>query len=176
MRAMLKIKRHDKTRYVIVASAMVVVSFIVIAQLRHNSRASNNGRINSSNTQEETPANSDSEGDTGQRNNQKGTTPNADYTPPEGNSGITIAPSVSGNNVVVSTQLAGYSDGTCKLTATNGAKTNSQTADVIYAPSFSTCAGFVVPIDDLGHGTWNLTLDVTSGGITSTKTTTYEVR
>ncbi|HSX15558.1 MAG TPA: hypothetical protein VLF40_02100 [Candidatus Saccharimonadales bacterium] len=105
-----------------------------------------------------------------------GKTPaNTTYTPPTDNNGITITPRDSGDTVVIGTQLVGYSDGNCSLTVTNGAKTNTQTADVIYAPSYSICAGFTIAKSALGAGTWNISLAVTSGGNTTTKTATYEV-
>jgi len=105
----------------------------------------------------------------------KGSTPSTPYTPPANNNGITITPRTSGNSVIIGTKLVGYSDGTCTLTATNGSKTNTQTADVIYAPNYSTCAGFSIPKATLGPGTWNLTLSVSSGGNTTSKSTTYGV-
>lgn len=79
------------------------------------------------------------------------------------------------STVTVQTKLVGYSDGSCTLTATNGSKTFNQTAQVIYAPDFSTCAGFSVPVSQLGTGTWNVKLDVTSRGNTQSKTTNVEV-
>lgn len=105
----------------------------------------------------------------------KGSTPNTSYTPPVTNSGITLTPSISDNQVVITTKLVGYSDGTCSLTVTNGTRVNSQNADVIYAPSYSTCAGFTVPISDLGVGDWNIELSITSGGQSTSKAVTYRV-
>jgi len=80
------------------------------------------------------------------------------------------------NTVTVFTALKGYSDGSCVLTITNSGKTASQSADVIYQAEESICAGFSVPIDQLGSGTWTLKLSVTSDGLTNNKTIEYKVR
>jgi len=98
------------------------------------------------------------------------------YTTPTSSDNITVTATKSGSDqVVVSTKLAGYSDGSCSLHVSNGNKVNDQTAQVIYAPNFSTCAGFSVPISQLGSGTWSISLTVTSGGVTTTKNISYEV-
>lgn len=81
----------------------------------------------------------------------------------------------SNNNVTVFTKLTSYSNGSCQLTVTNGSKSHSQTAAVIYQPEFSSCAGFSVPIDAVGKGTWTIQLTATSGGTSETKTISQEV-
>ena len=80
------------------------------------------------------------------------------------------------NTVTVFTTLKGYSDGSCLLTITNGGKTINQSAAVIYQQEASICAGFSVPIDPLGKGTWTIDLAVTSNGTTVSKNIEYEVR
>lgn len=89
---------------------------------------------------------------------------------------ITLTASkTSDTSVTVYTQLKDYSDGICTLTVTNGSATNTQTAAVMYQPQYAICAGFSVPIDGLGTGTWSITLSVVSGGTTVDKTISYEV-
>jgi hypothetical protein len=99
------------------------------------------------------------------------------YNPPANSNGIelTIA-QPSAEQVVVTTKLIGYSDGICSLTATNGNKTNTQSARVIYQPEFSTCAGFTIPVTSLGTGNWTLNLSISAGGVTNQKTTTVKVK
>lgn len=98
------------------------------------------------------------------------------YTPPTDSDNITLtATQSSSDKITVLTKLKGYSDGTCSLSIVNGSKTYTQSASVIYQPEFSTCAGFSVPTASLGSGTWNLTLNVVSGGVTTQKSTTLEV-
>lgn len=80
------------------------------------------------------------------------------------------------NTVTVFTKLHGYSDGSCQLTVTNGPQANSQTAPIMYQPEFSSCAGFSVPIDSVGKGSWSIKLTATSKGTTDTKTISFEVK
>lgn len=98
------------------------------------------------------------------------------YTPPANSNGITVVAMQSNSQVIVTTKLVGYSDGTCNLSITNGAKTFSQSATVIYQPQYSTCAGFTVPVEQLGTGGWTINLTVTSGGITTTKSAAFEAK
>ncbi len=81
----------------------------------------------------------------------------------------------SNNKVTVFTKLYGYSSGSCNLTVTNGGASNSQTATIIYQPEHAACAGFSVPISELGAGTWNITLKVDSNGASTTKIITFKV-
>jgi hypothetical protein len=82
----------------------------------------------------------------------------------------------SNNTVTLFTKLIGYSNGTCDLTVINSEKTYAQSATVIYQDEFSSCAGFSVPISSLGKGRWEISLKVTSNGLSETKTHTVEVR
>ena len=81
----------------------------------------------------------------------------------------------TGASVTISTKLYGVSSGSCTLTILNGTKKLSRTAIVIYQPEFSTCAGFSVPVADLGGGLWNITTTVDYNGTSATKTITLEV-
>lgn len=79
-------------------------------------------------------------------------------------------------NVVVLTKLASVASGSCTLRITNGTTTHEQQAQVIYQPEFSSCAGFSVQKSALSSGIWNITLEATSGSVTSTKTIEFEVK
>jgi cytoskeletal protein RodZ len=93
------------------------------------------------------------------------------YTPPVSSDGISLSASQpNANQIVVTSKLVGYSDGTCTLTVTNGAKSTTQRVQVIYQPQFSTCAGFTIPISTIGSGNWVLSLVVNSGGLNTSKT------
>jgi uncharacterized membrane protein YcaP (DUF421 family) len=91
------------------------------------------------------------------------------------NIGLTARQETNGT-VTVLTKLYGYSNGSCDLAVTKGSATSAQHADVIYQSEFSTCAGFSVPINQVGTGTWNIKLTVTSDGSSATKNTTLEVK
>lgn len=120
-------------------------------------------------TKEQAANNNVGEKSTGQ---QPSTTP----TPPPSTAIELSTRQESNGNITISTKLFAISSGSCALTVVNGAKTASQTAQVIYQPQFSTCAGFSVARDNLGTGTWNITLKVTSNVGTETKSTTIEVK
>ena len=81
----------------------------------------------------------------------------------------------SNGTVTVFTKLYGYSDGSCSLTVTNGSATANQTATVIYAPDYSSCAGFSVPITGLGTGDWNISLKVDSNSTSTKKNISFRV-
>ena len=102
--------------------------------------------------------------------------PGVDPETPSSPDTITITPSKDAGIVTLKTQLQGYASGECSLTATNGGKTMSETAPILYQPEFSTCAGFSIVIDNLGTGTWTISLDVTpSGGQMINKIIKYRV-
>lgn len=94
---------------------------------------------------------------------------------PSSNSGIDAVPTGSeppsklsletkqnGSSVTVMTRITGIGDGTCKLEVSNGGQSFSEQAEVIYQPSYSSCAGFSVPVSSVGKGTWSITVSVTS--------------
>ena len=79
-------------------------------------------------------------------------------------------------SVTIFTMLYGYSGGSCSLTVTNGSSSSNQTAKIIYAPNYSSCAGFSVPsTSGLGAGEWIISLKVDSNGTSSTKTFSFQV-
>lgn len=99
----------------------------------------------------------------------------AEQPPKDQSSSISIDLSQQDGDIVVSTKLPGFSDGSCKVTATNGAKSYSDSTDVLYQPSYSTCMGFNIPISQLGAGTWTVSLQAKGSTATATKTSTIKV-
>lgn len=65
-------------------------------------------------------------------------------------------------SVTVLSKLYGIPDGNCNLTISNTGKTYTQEAEIIYQPTFSSCAGFSIPKDRLGAGAWSINLIVNS--------------
>lgn len=82
----------------------------------------------------------------------------------------------SDNTVTVIAKLAGYGSGTCKLSVSNGTHSITQQADVIYQPEYSSCAGFSVPVDQLGTGTWDITVSIITDAGTGSKTISLGVK
>ena len=79
-------------------------------------------------------------------------------------------------SLTITTQLVNYSDGKCDLTIKNGDNTYTQTAPVIYQSTYSTCAGFNIPDNSVPHGTWQISLVVSSKGKVNTNTSSVEVK
>ena len=71
--------------------------------------------------------------------------------------------------VTVFTKIYGIPSGTCTLTASNGARSVTERAEVMYQPEHSTCAGFSIAKSRLGSGTWNIRLVVSYDGSVYTK-------
>lgn len=89
---------------------------------------------------------------------------------------IAITPTTQGEKVILMTKLAGqgYDAGKCDLYVTAAEKKYSAQASIIYQAEYSQCAGFEVPITELGYSSWTITLAVTPvHGQTLTKTITY---
>ena len=88
---------------------------------------------------------------------------------------ISMSAAISGTNVIISTQLASIPDGECSLTITQSTNTHRETVQIMFQPEFSSCAGFSVPKNKLGTGTWKIDLNVTSPRGTFDKTMNFEV-
>lgn len=100
---------------------------------------------------------------------------NNDNTKDPINQNITLEATQKGSTVTITTKLTGYSDGECALDISSDGKSISKTAEIIYQPEFSTCAGFSVNTSELEKGTWNITLTVTSGSSSTHRELTLEV-
>ena len=92
-------------------------------------------------------------------------------------SSLSISASQNGNTATILTQIHGVAAGSCKLTATNGSYSTTQTAQIIFQPEFSSCAGFSIPVNTLGTGSWNIVVAVTPhSGDALSKSTTLEAK
>jgi len=92
---------------------------------------------------------------------------------------ITLTTSQDSSSVTTIAKLVGqgYSSGTCELTVTANGKSNTQSADIIYQPEYSSCAGFSTSINTVGKGSWSISLKVTPlNGSALTQTTTVTVK
>lgn len=74
---------------------------------------------------------------------------------------ISAAQTSDNKSVTVLTKIMGVSDGSCKLVLKNGEVSKTLTASIIYQPQFSSCAGFTVPVTDLGAGNWSIEVTAT---------------
>lgn len=88
---------------------------------------------------------------------------------------ISMEVSQADSDVIVTTKLPSFSAGTCKLSITNGQKIYTDSADIIYQPSYSSCMGFSVPVARLGGGTWKITLNANNTKLTGTTSKEFRV-
>ena len=98
---------------------------------------------------------------------------------PDSSSSISLTAKQAGSVVVTTVKLdgQGYSSGACELTTKYNGKINSQDAEIVYQPEYSTCSGFSTPVSVLGPGKWDITLTVTplnGKAISKTATVTVE--
>lgn len=107
---------------------------------------------------------------------KQNTNPTSSSTQPVSADNVTITTRRDNDSLTVLTKLVGVSTGSCTLTSTNSGQSKVQNTQIIYQTEFSTCAGFSIPVADLGTGIWQLSLAVTSGGATTTKTASAEVK
>ncbi len=73
---------------------------------------------------------------------------------------LSIEAKQEGAAVVVLTKIKGVASGTCNLSVTMGGLSISESSQIIYQPEFSSCAGFSIPINKLGSGSWVIKLTV----------------
>ena len=64
----------------------------------------------------------------------------------------------SGSQLIVRTVIGKAKSGTCKLSLKKDTKTVEKTAPVGLVTSYYTCQGFDVDIDEIGFGTWDVTV------------------
>lgn len=79
------------------------------------------------------------------------------------------------NIVTISTKIQHISNGVCKLSVINKKSNILKTADIIYQPEFSTCAGFDIKHAELGNGTWKIKLELISNKKTYVKESSFDV-
>ncbi len=89
---------------------------------------------------------------------------------------INILATQSGSSITVISKIYHVAEGTCMLRVTNGISQTEQSAQVIYQPEFSSCAGFSIPVTELGTGRWNISITFTpTSGQPITDSTSLEV-
>ena len=108
---------------------------------------------------------------------QYSNTDNENTTPNPPSNKIDLTSKQEGSTVVITAKMSGITNGTCTLTITNAGRATTKSAEVIYQPEFSSCAGFAVPVSDVGTGLWTIALSVSAaGGQTASQTSTLEVK
>ncbi len=170
-----KIKSEKISLFAAIFVAVVLGSIFIFMAQKKSDKDTKPSNQSEQNAQQEAQANSENKQQFVEKQSSKGDTPVPTPAAPPSKLELS-ARQETNNTVTVFTKLFGYSDGECELVVTNGSKTTSQKAAVIYNAEYSICGGFSVPINSVGTGNWSIKLNVTSRGITNTKTISSEVR
>ena len=106
--------------------------------------------------------------------NQPSPTDTAGSREPES---LEISVARDSSSVIITSKLSHVAGGICKLEITNAPKSYIvESVPVIYNPEFSSCAGYDVPVEKLGSGTWKIRITVqTNSGSSLIKEYSYEV-
>lgn len=165
-----KNKKYLKRPLVIVAIILLVAILAVFAFLftRPSEDEENNSQKadepSSVNAESATPEAAEEEASSEQALNDKEAHINQNDSTSSDNTSesITVSARVESSSVVITTKLMNIGSGTCQLSITNDQRTYTNTAEVIYQPSYSTCAGFEVPVRELGDGEWQIKITAAS--------------
>lgn len=71
-----------------------------------------------------------------------------------------ISAIVENGELTVSSKLYSISDGECQLVVKNGTQEITRAAQVLYQPTYSTCAGFSIDKSEFSNGTWDIILTI----------------
>ncbi len=153
--------KNKKSLIIICTSliALAVVSYIFI------NRETPEQKQQKINQQQETAQNQqkkeqfiNSTNDTG---NPKTNSDNGSNNPqPQPSIVSSITANQQNNSVVVLTKVTGLGSGDCSLTINNGQSSTKKTTALIYQPEFSSCAGFNIPVNEIGQGNWQISLEI----------------
>lgn len=177
-------KNSKKTILVIIAIiVLAAISGTATAYFVHKSNSSTSTGTNSENSSDNnTSGESSNPGlDPGSKeeflDNESGNE-NSGATPPSFNSdNIIIESSQSNSSVTILAKMTGFTgSGTCTLKVTKGPATVSESAEIIYQPEYSTCAGFSIDKNRLSPGTWSLSLSVSVEGKAYSQTGEFKIK
>lgn len=176
----MKISSSRNTKKAVAISLIALLLAVALASGYYFYRQSNDSKVINKKTETETNTQSKKDfiekdgAQTGKDNTQTDTSP--PKTTEEINESLSIdARRESNNTVTLLTKLYDIPAGTCTVNIKNGSKTLSKNAPVIYQSQYSTCAGFSIAEPDLGTGDWSITLIVTNGESSYTKSIVFTV-
>jgi hypothetical protein len=157
--------KHSKKKSLYILAALVLLGlagFLAYSYLLNNENKSDTGGIHVT----PAPAILSSDDATAKQhyieNQAKQSTSSSNHGTNKESVKVEVAAKQDAKTVTVTTQIYSIGDGNCTLTVSNGAKSYSQTAQVLYQATYSTCAGFSVPVEKLGAGMWDIKVDAKS--------------
>ncbi len=137
---------------ILIVAAAFTIYFTTNKQERGPRQEDNNSRQDNPDYTNNTQSNSDTESkkdflDNESKNNSQSTP----STPSQ--SQITVLQArKSSNDLIITTSLSSISSGVCNLTILrSGAPSIIKSAQIIYTPESSSCAGFSIPLSDIGN-------------------------
>ena len=188
----MKIQKNKPTKKIILTSAIAAVAIGLIAyyaiadNLRwwpFNQASSTIGGSPASDSHDEVESEQtimrhsdnkqdflDKEEEQSKQSDKLGTRSDAKETNPQG---IQISASEKQGMLIVTTKLSSVPSGVCNLTVSRGKIVIKKVANVIYAPEYSSCAGFSINKNELGSGELNIHLKVEAPNGKIEKTINY---
>lgn len=180
-------KPSKKTLIIAVLSTLLVIAGVITYALLTSSDDHNSGSSTSKETRLRTDDADTRSGEDASINGSSTPTHEAekDISPPyEGENvdnsrtltGVISYKSVVDGSLVIRTtinQMLG--SGICSLTLSNGQKTVTRSSGIAQNPSSSTCEGFSVPTAELGNGTWDIKIQVSSDSRTGTLSDSFSL-
>jgi len=168
---MSKRSKPNKFRAVIVVLLVILTAFILYKLYQSGNNNSNEDISAPSAAETEQASKVDSE-------NKKAFIEKSEESqtePTPTTSQIDLSANQENSNVTITAKMQGISSGTCELAITNGSKSVNKSAEIIYQPEFSSCAGFSIQKSELGSGNWAINLTA-KGDLSNSKTIYYEVK
>lgn len=185
-------KKHHKTKIAVITTCLVLLAIVAGGIFWYNKTQRSNtsdtdtsqpqtkeqraaeAQQNASDKQEFLDQNKNTDQNSGgsSTNNSPGSSPSNNTSP----SSISLSANYKDDTLVVTTNLSTITSGTCNLILTNGSRVITKSAEVIYAPEHSTCAGFSISKQELSTGSWQIALNVHQNSKTiASKTINYEI-
>lgn len=180
----MKITRPKLNKKLLLALIGLLVAVVVIGTVAYfrlqnvDTTKSNNGTVAKSDIDLEPPTNDEIDLGNQQKTNTVNSAPEAEQPSISDSLDISFtALNQNGDTVQIRSLSTQNISGSCKLTAVNKTVSKSYTAPTQSYANSTTCAGFDIPVSDLGGGTWNLILLVTSSdGKTGSSSAKIEVK
>ena len=169
-------RRKQNHWWIILTAIIVIVGVIVFVVIASQPQGGDEPKDDESVTTEPSEAVEKKEGGTEANNGGKGTTEKKKVEQYDGDdpntadslSGVVTYAGVSGNNFSVRVNIDQYLEsGQCELILKrNDATIYSSIANIISNASTATCEGFDVPVENLGGGMVNITINLSADGRT----------
>lgn len=173
-----KTTKKSKNKFVLIATVSIIIVAAIYGGIAYgysywpfssSAPSSSDNTLQPTNSDQTTQDTGNSSEDAGNKQtfNDNQVNSNPDNNPVTVNFDATLSQQEA--NVIISTRIMSAPSGQCTAVIQNGSNSVTKKAEIMYAPEYSTCAGFTVPVTDLGSGAWKITLSITSNSQTVSK-------